>query len=109
MPVTTDGTDVVVGFDPRRLQAMAARNQRRGLGLRVTDHPEGGVLVGGVREDSPAWRAGVQAGDIIVELSGVPIANADDLEQVAARWSGSSPTSLMLERDGERKTVIMYG
>lgn len=109
MPVTTDGADVIVGFDPARLQAMAARNRRRGLGLRVTDHPGGGVLVGGVRDGSPAGRAGVQAGDVIVELSGVPIANADDLEQVAARWSGNSPTSLTLQREGEQKTLIMYG
>jgi S1-C subfamily serine protease len=108
VPVTTDGTEVIVGFDARRLEQMAARNKRRGLGLRVANHPEGGVLVGGVREDSPAGRAGVQQGDLIEELSGVPIKTADDLETVASRWGGDRPTSLTLRRDGERKTLILY-
>lgn len=109
VPVTTDGQDVIVGFDPRQLQAMAARNKRRGLGLAVASHPDGGALVGKVRADSPAARGGLQEGDIVVELSGVPINNADDLEQVAARWAGDRPTSLTLLRDGERKTMILYG
>ena len=109
VPVTTDGTEVIVGFDAGRLQEMAARNKRRGLGLRVANHPDGGVLVGSVRDDSPASRAGIVQGDVIEELSGVPIKNADDLEEVAARWGGDRPTSLTLRRDGERKTLILYG
>ena len=51
MPVTTDGNEVIAGFDARRLKAMAARNKRPGLGLAVKDHPDGGVLVGRVRQD----------------------------------------------------------
>jgi putative serine protease PepD len=109
VPVTTDGKEVIVGFDARRLEAMAARNKRRGLGLRVADRPEGGALVGGVRPDSPGARAGVESGDIIVELSGKPIVTSADLERVAADWSGDRPTSLTLERGGDRKTVILYG
>jgi S1-C subfamily serine protease len=109
VPVTTDGQDVVVGFDRPKLQAMAARNKRRGLGLSVATHQDGGALVGRVRADSPAARGGLQEGDIVVELSGVPINNADDLEKVAARWSGDHPTSLTVVRDGERKTIILYG
>jgi S1-C subfamily serine protease len=88
---------------------MAARNKRRGLGLRIANHPEGGVLVGGVRPDSPGSRAGIQEGDIIEELSGIPITSADDLEKVASKWQGDRPTSLTLRRGGERKTLIMHG
>lgn len=109
VPVTTDGSEVIVGFEPRKLQAMAARNRRRGLGLAVATHPDGGALVGRVRPDSPGGRAGVQAGDVVVELSGVPIATADDLERVAGRWSGDGPTSMTVLRDGERTTLIMRG
>ena len=83
--MTTDGNEVIAGFDARRLQAMAARNKRPGLGLAVKDHPDGGVLVGRVRPDSPGGRAGVQEGDIVDELSGIPIRTADDLEKVASR------------------------
>jgi S1-C subfamily serine protease len=109
VPVTTDGADVIVGFDPQRLKAMAARNKRRGLGLRVANAPNGGVLVGGVRGDSPGGRAGVQEGDIVEELSGVPIISTDDLERVASNWAGDRPTSLTVRRGDERKTIILYG
>lgn len=109
VPVTTDGSEVIVGFDQRKLQAMAARNKRRGIGLAVASHQDGGALVGRVRADSPGGRAGVEVGDVVVELSGVPIANADDLEEVAGRWPGDRPTSMTVLRDGERKTLIMRG
>jgi S1-C subfamily serine protease len=109
VPVTTDGKEVIVGFDARRLEAMATRNKKRGIGLAVKTHENGGALVGKVRPDSPAARAGIQVGDVVEELSGVPIKTADDLEQVASKWGGDRPTSLAVRRDGERKTVIMYG
>jgi glutaredoxin 3 len=109
VPVTTDGEEVIVGFDAARLQSMAARNRRRGLGLAVADHQDGGALVGKVKPDSPAGRAGVQQGDVVEELSGIPIRSADDLQKVAAKWAGDSPTSLTVSREGERKTIILYG
>lgn len=109
VPVTTDGSEVIVGFDQRKLQAMAARNRRRGIGLAVKDHQGGGALVGRVRPDTPGGRAGVQLGDVVVELSGVPIASADDLERVAGQWPGDRPTSMTVLRDGERVTLIMRG
>jgi S1-C subfamily serine protease len=109
VPVTTDGQEVIVGFDANKLRAMAARNTRAGLGLAVKTHDEGGALVGRVRPDSPAGRAGVEPGDVVIELSGTPIASADDLETVSAKWGRDRPTSMMLQRDGERRTVILYG
>ena len=109
VPVTTDGQEVVVGFDPRKLQAMAARNKRRSLGLAVATRPEGGALVGRVRADSPAARAALQEGDVVIELSGVPINDAGDLERVVSQWSGDRPTSVTVLRDGDRKTIILYG
>ena len=89
---------------------MADRNRSGpGLGLRVADNKDGGALVGGVKEDSPAARAGLQAGDVVVELSGVPVNTVADLEQIAGRWSRDQPTSMTILRDGERKTLILYG
>jgi glutaredoxin 3 len=108
VPVTTDGTDTVVGFDQPRLQAMALRNRRRGLGLRVTNAASGGALIGGVRDASPGRKAGLQAGDVVVELSGKAVQSADDLEQIATNWSGAAPTSITVLRDGDRRTLILY-
>jgi len=109
VPVIADDAEAIVGFDVPRLQRMAARHRRApGLGLRVTDAPDGpGAYVGGVREDSPGARAGVQIGDVVVELSGRPISSVSDLEQVAAKRTPNQPTSLMVLRNGERTTLIL--
>src|SRR5919109_4204762 len=52
-----------------------ARKLRRAVGL--PDQP--GVLVRGVKDDSPADRAGVERGDLIIEANGKPIEALDDL------------------------------
>jgi S1-C subfamily serine protease len=109
VPVIADEQEAIVGFDLPRLQRMAARHRRGGgLGLKVADAKEGpGVYVGGVRDDSPGERAGIQVGDTIVELSGRPIASVSDLEQIAARRPAGQPTSITILRDGEHKTLIL--
>ena len=109
VPVIADEQEAIVGFDMPRLQRMAARHrQGGGLGLRVTDASNGpGAYVGSVREDSPGERAGVQPGDVVVELSGRPVSSVADLEQIAARRVAGQPTSLMVMRGDERVTLIV--
>jgi S1-C subfamily serine protease len=51
--------------------------------VRFYDLPkEMGVVVLGVEENSPAKRAGLREGDIIVALEGQPVAGVDDLHRV---------------------------
>ena len=109
VPVIADEQEAIVGFDLPRLQRMAARHRRGpGLGLKVTDYKDGpGAFVGGVREDSPGARAGVEVGDVIVELSGRPVSSVSDLEQIASRRPVGQPTSLMVNRKGSLQTLIL--
>jgi S1-C subfamily serine protease len=109
VPVIADEEEAIVGFDLPRLQRMAARHRRApGLGLKVTDAPDGpGAYVGSVREGSPGERAGVQAGDVIEEFSGRPVASVSDLEHIAGRRIPGQPTSLTVRRNAERKTLIL--
>ena len=109
VPVIADSEEAIVGFDLPRLQRMAARHRRGGgLGLKVTNAKDGpGAYVGGVRQDSPGERAGVQTGDTVVELSGRAISSVDDLEQIAARRPAGQPTSVTVLRAGERVTLIL--
>ena len=109
VPVIADEQEAIVGFDMPRLQRMAARHRRGpGLGLKVTDAKDGpGAYVGGVREDSPGARAGVEIGDVIIELSGRAISSVEDLEQIAARRPPGQPTSLMVRRGVGLKTLIL--
>jgi serine protease Do len=55
-----------------------ARKLRRAVGL----PDQAGVLVRGVKDDSPADRAGVQRGDLIIEAGGDTIEGLDDLYNV---------------------------
>ena len=109
VPVIADEQEAIVGFDLPRLQQMAARHRHGpGLGLRVADAKDGpGAYVGGVREDSPAGRVGIQVGDVVEELSGAPVTNAADLERIAARRVPGRPTSIMVRRQGERITFVL--
>jgi S1-C subfamily serine protease len=109
VPVIADEQEAIVGFDMPRLQRMVARHRRGpGLGLKVTDAKDGpGAYVGGVREDSPGARAGLEIGDVIIELSGRAISSVEDLEQIAGRRPPGQPTSLMVRRNGELKTLIL--
>jgi serine protease Do len=52
-----------------------ARRLRRSVGLADVT----GVLVRAVEEDSPAARAGLERGDLLVELGGKPLERVDDL------------------------------
>lgn len=63
-----------VGLAP----AFAARRMRRAVGLPERD----GLLVRVVEPDSPAARAGLREGDLLVEADGRALANADDLFDV---------------------------
>ena len=108
VPVIADAQEAIVGFDLPRLQRMAARHTRPGLGLRVKDAADRpGAYVGSVRPDSPAERAGVKAGDVVDELSGAPVENAADLERIAAQRRPGQPTRVSVRRGGERRTLIV--
>jgi S1-C subfamily serine protease len=109
VPVIADEQEAIVGFDLPRLQQMAARHRRGpSLGLRCKEAEDGpGAYVGSVREESAAARAGVQPGDVVEELSGVPVRSVADLERIGAQRRPGQPTSMMVRRGQERKTLIV--
>jgi glutaredoxin 3 len=106
VPVIADNQEAIIGFDPKRLQAMAARHARPKLGLIVANAPDG-ARVGAVRPDTVGAAAGVQDGDVVVELSGRPVTNADDLAEIAMHLQFGVPTSMQILRNGERQTLIL--
>jgi serine protease Do len=76
-----------------------ARRLRRSVGLPERD----GLLVREVEDGSPAARAGIEAGDLIVEAAGHPIADADALFEALAGASG--PFEVKVVRGTEERTV----
>lgn len=65
---------------------------------------EGGALVNNVRENSPAAKAGLKAGDIIVEAEGKEIKGDVDLIRAIGQKKEGSVT-LTIVRGGNRQTI----
>jgi S1-C subfamily serine protease len=77
-----------------------ARRMRRAVGLPDVE----GLLVRDVTEESPAARAGLAAGDLIVAAGGQPARTLDDLFD-ALQAAGSGTIELSLVRGAEERTV----
>jgi serine protease Do len=61
----------------------------------------GGVLVVGV-ESGPAARAGVTAGDIILQVDGQPVGSPQELAGLARKLPKGEPVPLLIQRDEAR-------
>ncbi len=70
------------------------------------DQPRG-ALVAQVQPDSPAARAGVKVGDVIVEFDGHAIAEASDLPPLVGTTAIGSSTPLKVMRDGREKSLTV--
>ncbi len=60
------------------------------------------MVVGTVQPGSPAEKAGIRPGDVIVEAEGKPIRNLDDLIAVTAPRPGQPTRYVVERREGER-------
>jgi serine protease Do len=90
-----------VGIAP----AGVARKLRRAVGLPERD----GLLVRVVEQDSPADRAGVQAGDLIVAVDGQPVSEADQLYQALDGLTGDRLTLGIVRGVEERTLTVGFG
>jgi serine protease Do len=80
-----------------------ARRLRRSVGLPECD----GLLVRGVEDDSPAARAGIVQGDLIVEVAGASVTDADGLVEAVA--AATVPYEVRIVRGTEERTVTVGG
>jgi serine protease Do len=65
----------------------------------------GGALVADVTPGSPAAKAGIERGDIILELNGQPVNQPDDLSLNISELSPGSTVHLKISRNGATRTV----
>ncbi len=80
-----------------------ARRLRRSVGLPDRE----GLLVRGVDDGSPAQRAGIVEGDLIVEVAGKSVTDADDL--VEAITTAATPYDVRVVRGTEERTITVGG
>lgn len=97
------------GDDARDSVRRAFRSRGPRLGLRYHElsdqlaayfKVDDGVLVSSVDEGSPAARAGLRAGDVIVKLDGQQVGDASDLGGAVARLQSGTPATITVQRDG---------
>ena len=69
---------------------------------------EAGVEIMEVVDGSPAARAGIRSGDLIVELDGVPIADARDLQRLMVGEVIGRSVEALVWRDGELRTFAIH-
>lgn len=65
----------------------------------------GGALVAEVTPDSPAAKAGVERGDVILELNGQPVNGPDDLSVHIAETAPGTTVHLRISRNGQMRDV----
>jgi S1-C subfamily serine protease len=90
-----------VGLAPSHV----ARQLRRAVGLEERD----GLLVREVEDDSPAAKAGIAEGDLIVAAAGKPVASGDDLFDAMGSVAAGDPLEVTLLRGSEERTVTIPG
>jgi serine protease Do len=83
--------------------AHVARRLRRSVGLPELD----GLLVRGVEEGSPAARAGMVEGDLIVAAGGRTVETIDDLQEILA--GTGLPIEVELVRGTDERTLSVGG
>jgi serine protease Do len=64
-----------------------------------------GVLVGDVLPDTPAAKAGLKKGDVILKLNGQPVDSANDLTLRISQSAPGSSANIQFSRDGHTQNV----
>ena len=86
--------------------AGVARKLRRSVGLDERD----GALVRSVADDSPAARADLRTGDLIVGAAGRPVESVDDLHAVLGAHDVATPLELAVVRGAEAlELTVAFG
>src|SRR2546426_5893101 len=67
----------------------------------------GGALVTQLEDRSAAAEAGVQSGDVFIELNGTPVKDRRNLQLMVGRLSPGDKVSLKVLRDGKEKTFTV--
>jgi serine protease Do len=80
-----------------------SRHLRASVGLPERD----GVLVRAVEDDGPAAKAGIRDGDLIVEIAGTPVTEADQLQELIA--GTPMPFEVKVVRGADERTVSVGG
>ena len=81
--------------------------ERAFLGVSSDQAARGGAQVGGVVSGGPAAKAGLREDDVIVEIDGEPVQEPNDVSAAVNASRPGDELSVVVERDGERRTLTV--
>ena len=120
VPVIVIDGQPVIGFNRSRLQELLSKSNgnKPRLGMKVADvsasarkagePPLFGAIVGEVKPQSPASRAGFRKGDIITTINRQRINNVSELAQVIGRYSAGSRVPVTFYRGEKPVNTELY-
>jgi serine protease Do len=88
-----------------RFLALEGPGSSIGVTVRDQSGDAGGVLVESVREGTPATRAGLQQGDVVVEFDGERTRSARQFTRLVRETAPGKPVKMTVVRNGSRRTV----
>lgn len=97
-----DSGKVTRGYLGVRFQPLTA-DLAKSFGL----ESEKGALIANVEKDTPADKAGLKAGDIILEYDGKPVNEGNELPRYVAATPIDKTVQLVIFRDGKRQEVFV--
>ena len=84
-----------------------SRGNYDGIGVEIFRQPDGTLRVIAPIDDTPAARAGIKAGDLIVAVDGKPLSAGDDDTSTTLRGEPGTAVELTIERDGVDKPLTL--
>lgn len=99
---TPTGEVTVPRDEVRRIELRGRAAAQPILGVAITDQPDGGVRVVAVRPGTPAEKAGLRPGDVIVSFDGQPVRDSAHLRQVLAAHAPGDSVTVSVRR-GEQQ------
>jgi S1-C subfamily serine protease len=76
------------------------------MARRLKTNRDAGVVVVGVRPDSKAAKAGLQQGDLILEVDRQNVSSTGELKQLLAKHTGGAGIALLVQRANAGMMVL---
>lgn len=95
-------------FDARPFESSGQAGSEPWLGVLLVDAADGGAEVVEVVPASPADRAGVRAGDLVIEVGGQPAYDRRSLRRLVRFAKPGEPLKLLLMRDGRVREITVF-
>ena len=87
------------------LDHYSAYQQKGWMGIEMDKNAQGAMFIARVVEGSPAAKAGLKAGDVLVSRNGVKLADSDAIKKDKASWKVGAEVSYVVLRDKAEKTL----